>query len=463
MIYGVVLAVAVAGLVVGAFVLQRWKPFENSGDDHPTAWPESVQPLAEFVEGVTSLTFEHPISVKFYDRNDYDDELRVILGRTPPPDNATRQRNQDTDSIGRALGLLTNKQSFTVDRTPAAFGPVFFDRPNDVILVSADEDDIAVEARVQLVGALTQVIQLQQWQGAQDVAEITSLQEQNTMFGLLSGQSVWATERYFDTLSPEDRDELASVTKADFSVYYVPAVRAFNVGPAQLGATLVEALRQTDRRLVADAVNHDRPTALDQLSLPATKYLHRDRTEHVDPPPVPRDGTLVRSGEFGYLTIYLTLSLGSPENVALTAADGWGGDAYTAYLLDDRMCVDLHVVADSRSDADRLDDAISGWAAARLAKVDAKVGRDGTSIYVTMCDPGTESTQPGVGRDALDEIFGRAFQIRDETRRYLHPDVAECVWVAIYAERSQDDFDNSFPEDIQQEAAERRATCADEL
>ncbi|CAN0469846.1 unnamed protein product, partial [Phaeothamnion confervicola] len=159
-INGVILAVVVVGLVVGAVVLQRWKPFEDS-DDHPAAWPESVQPLADFVEGVTSLTFQHPVKVRFLGLNAYNDELRDVLAATPAPTAEELERTADTDAIARALGLISRTDSLSSERTVSSFGPVFFDREHDEVLVRSDEDDLPVGVRVRLISSLTQVLQLQ--------------------------------------------------------------------------------------------------------------------------------------------------------------------------------------------------------------------------------------------------------------------------------------------------------------
>jgi len=96
--------------------------------------------------------------------------------------------------------------------------------------------------------------------------------------------------------------------------------------------------------------------------------------------------------QMGPFALYLPFSTRLPLRVALTstASDGWGNDRYTAYTPDDLVCVDVHLVTDSRDDADRLQNGLNGWAQARPTGADVLVGRDGIDLYATACDPGID-------------------------------------------------------------------------
>ena len=123
------------------------------------------------------------------------------------------------------------------------------------------------------------------------------------------------------------------------------------------------------------------------------------------------------------------------------------------------MCVDVHVVADSRTDADRLETALNGWARARPDAADALVARDGTDLYATACDPGTEARQPVPTEDAINLYFARAQEIQQRIDFSGKPALAECVAVAFFAHFTFEDFDGSV--DIDSALSSIEQDCLD--
>jgi hypothetical protein len=201
----------------------------------------------------------------------------------------------------------------------------------------------------------------------------------------------------------------------------------------------LEALSEEGRGLVANAMSSGLPAALDQISLPAGKYLRRDPLESVSTPPAPAAAAVQFSNQMGPFALYLLLSLGLPDHDALTAADGWGNDRYTAYLLDDRVCLDVHLVADSRADADRLENALNGWALSRPAAAGALVARTGTDLYASACDPGADVEQAVPTDDAVAHYMSRADELRLRANASGNTALAECVAVQFYSRHSVDD------------------------
>ena len=111
------------------------------------------------------------------------------------------------------------------------------------------------------------------------------------------------------------------------------------------------------------------------------------------------------------------------------------------------MCVDVHLVADSRADANRLENGLNGWASTRPAASKALVARDGTDLFVSVCDPGTTALQPVPTDSEIDQYFGRASMIERRSATSGKPDVAECVAVKFFATydiSALDSFDPSL-------------------
>jgi hypothetical protein len=132
---------------------------------------------------------------------------------------------------------------------------------------------------------------------------------------------------------------------------------------------------------------------------------------------------------------------------ALTAADGWGNDAFTAYELDGRVCVDARIVADSRADADRLQRGLDAWAGTRPAASGALVGRDGDALLISVCDPGVDARQPSPGQPAIDQYFGRSSMLHHEIEETRDAAVAECVAVTFFERftvAQANSFDSEF-------------------
>ncbi|MBK8333267.1 MAG: hypothetical protein IPL07_13035 [Acidimicrobiaceae bacterium] len=225
--------------------------------------------------------------------------------------------------------------------------------------------------RAELTLRLTQALDDQLFHTTDRASEAATSQDYQVMLALALGHAIWVHDRYVEQLSDDDIDEYYTADDARWEEYSagviaeVPAsYRAIRVVAQRLGPMFIEALSEEGRELVEHAFTNDLPAALDQVSLPAGKYLRRDRLEAVTAPPGPLAAEVELSNQMGPFGLYLLLSTGQPATDALTAADGWGNDRYTAYVLDGRVCVDVHVVADSRDDADRLENGFNAWARA---------------------------------------------------------------------------------------------------
>ncbi len=121
--------------------------------------------------------------------------------------------------------------------------------------------------------------------------------------------------------------------------------------------------------LVLDVLEESGQPALDALFVtPPTsseQVLHPDRlTEPAAAVPLPpADGEILDQGTFGEVTLQVMLEASLGVADARDVAEGWGGDAYVAWLIDDGdACVRTDMVSDTGDDFADLVAGLEDWA-----------------------------------------------------------------------------------------------------
>jgi hypothetical protein len=84
-----------------------------------------------------------------------------------------------------------------------------------------------------------------------------------------------------------------------------------------------------------------------------------------------------------------------PAERALTAADGWGADAYLAFERDGVSCVRLNYEAETNNDLP-MKQALDGWMS-RQPDGPASVRLDGSILVFESCDPGADVDSVATG------------------------------------------------------------------
>ncbi len=433
------LLVALGALAAGAWGLERWRPLAHDTQVAVT-WPKNIDELAQFVEDETDLRFQRDVHVEFLDS---DAEYTTRIGADRTPTDEGRDLAATDEAVGRALGfwggdvsLIDSSQTVRDASVPPA---VWLDDENTVVVHARDgEDDLAPEVRADLVVLLTEVIDDQAYGVVDHLRDTKSAQEFQALAGLDIGQALWVRDRYVDQLDSDDATAYRRATSDQGDRYLgevssVPLTyRSLRIAAQTLGATYAAALHDSGRNAVRDAFTTRRPLALDQLSLPTAKYFHADTPERVAAPPAPRDATMLDVRQMGPFAVYLMVATGLTPPEALTASDGWGNDAFTAYRLGDRVCVDGRIIADSRADEDRLERGLDAWAGTRPQEAGALVARVGTELLLSVCDPGPKARQPVLGDAVVDQFFGRATLLRKRIELTNKPELAECTAVTFY-------------------------------
>lgn len=439
--------VALVGLCAAAWGIKQWAPFADDGSA-AIYWPRSIKPLADFVEHTTGLEFSESVDVRFAGT----DEEYLAVADPPRPEPTARQLalSAAQEAAGRAFGLWNGEMSSAAadDAIYSNPGVASWDPDTNVLIIRADDPgELSPRVRSSVVRELAFAIDAQRFDYPARVRELRTRQEYVALVAVDVGHALWVHDQYYNQLSVDEQiayDDEATQSGGGYaeSVAWIPpAYTGLRVAAQQLGSVFVDVWAD-DPAALHRALGDELPQALDQITLPVGHYQRLDRTEAVEPPPVPRGGELLYTNQAGPFLLHLMLSTGSPANVALTSADGWGGDAYTVYRLNDRVCLDMHLVADSRADADRLDTALTRWAAVRPNASSALVGRDGVDLYVSVCDPGTDATQPVPTQDDVDQYVRRSNLLRHEMTLTGNLEAAECTAVAVFAEALVKDFDN---------------------
>lgn len=435
---GLAALLAVAALWAGAWGLHRWAPFTEA----PTAvtWPEPIQPLAEFVEDATSLPFLRPVAVEWVT------DTAGVAARTAPeaPTADERATAAAQDAAGRALGLWAGEMS-SIAADAQVFAPTsvaYWLTDENVLLIGAEPDDeLSPRLRSEIVFELAIALDDQHFDLIHRSAVAPTRQESLALAALALGDAMWVYGEYYDrelrfSEREEFDDDVADLNaERDERTAAVPsAYQALVTLAPSLGPTFIAALRVDGGSEAVQQAMADPPIALDQVTLPATKYLHRDPLEAVSAPTAPAGSVFVHSGQGGPAMLFLMLTTGLPANDALTAADGWGNDAYTVYRMGEQVCIDIHLVADSRRDADLIDAGLTAWARARPAQAHALIGRDGVHLFASACDPGTAVRQGTPSQAQIDQLQHRAFLIRSEIESAHDAAAGECVGRRIFAE-----------------------------
>lgn len=438
---GIGLVAGTVALSGGAWGVKEWAPFADDTAAAPVTWPENVQPIVDYVERVTGLEFVSPIEVEYI--SDDDEFAERVLGDAFVPTAEDIASAADDDAAGRALGLWAGDASILDSNAAYNSGEPFpaywLSEENTIVINGVDEDDsLAPFARAELALLLTQALDNQLFDIIERIDQAENPQQYQATVALAFGHSIWVQDEYIADLSdPETtRYENAYQDRVDSFVEETSNVPgsylALRSAGQQLGTTFINALVESDPALVAEAFTSKRPTALDQISLPFAKYERYDPTEPIEPPTPPNGATELYSAQLGPTGTYLLLTTGMPLTEALTASDGWGNDSYTAYRIDDTVCVDLHLIADSPDDADRIYNGLNGWAAARPAAAKALVGRDGNDMYATVCDPGTKARQTVPTTNDVDQFYVRSSYLADQINQTGNPELAECIAVTTF-------------------------------
>jgi hypothetical protein len=400
--------VAVAGLAAAAIVVVT-----SRGGDHPDEWDDRVAPLAEFVERERGLSFDHPVTVEFLTEDEYSSASRTDEG---PLTEVDRRLIDEWGATFTALGLVpAGTDMFDTSNEMADSGTLaFYDPATERVTVRGTE--MSTGLAVTLVHELVHVAQDQAFDLQQPPPGNSSgaFQAYNA---LIEGDASRIELAYLATLSDDEQTAYWDEYGADFDesqeqLSDVPgALQAMFAAPYVLGQPVVDIIASDGGNTAVDGAFDDPPASGEHLFDPRS-YFAGDEPADLDTPDLPDGAERVGLPDaLGATTLFVLLSERIDPLEALSAADGWGGDRYAAYRIDDRTCVRANLVGDSPTDTDEIARALEAWAAAGPTGA-ASVEAGGETVTFASCavpaDAAATAPTPGGSYDALGLPAARA-------------------------------------------------------
>jgi hypothetical protein len=350
--------------------------------DRPDDWDSRVAPLAEFVERERGLEFDHPVTVEFLSPEEYSEAARFDMGELTPND---RQAIEDSAALYQALGLVPDDLDLVESTNAMADSGTlaFYDPIAERVTVRGTE--MTTGLAVTLVHELVHVAQDQ----AFDLERPPPGDSAGAYEGydaLIEGDATRVEMAYLATLGAEEQagyweDYDAEYEASQEQLSDVPgALQAMFGAPYALGPPMVDLLVADGGNDAVDDAFASPPASSEHLFDPRSFFLD-DQPIEVEARDVPEEADAVGPpDELGATSIYLLLAEFIDPLVALSAADGWGGDAYAVYRLEDKECVRLDVVGDSPEETTELAAALREWAplvgGASVVDADGKITVD---------------------------------------------------------------------------------------
>ncbi|MCP5029861.1 MAG: hypothetical protein GY929_26620 [Actinomycetia bacterium] len=406
--------VAAIGALAGRFVL---------GDDqnYPDEWDPAVLDLAAFVEESRGLEWAHPVQVDFADEQEFAADLGV--GELEP------DPEYDAGYLGwfRALGLGSGTADLGAEQDTLLAGGVaaFYIPFEDRVVIPAGELTISQQATI--VHELTHALQDQHF----DIGRLFKTIERDAVFtALIEGDATRIENLWIASLPPARLAELETEYAQSSAGYeadvagVTSALEALFSSPYQLGPPLAEILLRAGE---LDANLHSPPFTEEAVFDPVMHLLGDDKISDrptLDDP----DGEFWDEGQLGPVLLYLMLAEVVPLDRALNAVHGWGTDAYVSSFIDDRLCMEIEIEADSTADLAEMRRAFNVWAQSSPDREMLSRNHGRSTVSLQTCDPGPDGApvelDAVLALDAAASVSWIALTALDEG---LPPEQAHCV------------------------------------
>jgi len=343
----------------------------------PAALRSALPELRSFVEKTRGLSFKRDVDVVVLDRPDFDAAL-AKLG--PDATDPARQYLESRFLVGflKALGLVGADFQLTALEAAGSSSLLGLYTFQDKRIVLRKELPGPLLRRV-LVHELTHALDDQYFPLA-DVQVDLRTEDIRALQALIEGDATRVDRLYRDGLTPADR---AAADPPAEGLAAVPATAnpflALLAFPYVAGPEFVQGLVKRKGETAVDDAFRTRPRTSEEVLHPE-RFLEGVRVATVREPST--DGPLLGMGVLGELGLRLVLGESLAAPAAAQAADGWGGDHYTAWSDNERTCVRVNLAMDSARDTVEVRDALRAWAA-KHAGADIRVTGDLTTI--TRC------------------------------------------------------------------------------
>ncbi len=403
------------------------------GKTFPAHWNKRIAPLARIAARQRGLEFAHPVAVRFLSPKSFSKTV------TRDDDELTRGDRRDIENatgLLRALGLISGKVDLFKQENDLNSGGIlaYYSYRDQRVTVRGHALTPAVKST--LVHELTHVLQDQHFQIGDRMKQLRhegNDTAESVFDAIIEGDAVRVQNLYRSSLSPHQRARLDAAQKKEDGAgqhrirKVPPALVTMMASPYTLGQGLVETVAASGGNRAVDRLFRHPPTHETALLDPYRVIVHQTGARHVARPALEHGEKKFDSGELGVLTWYFMLGERIPLTEALAAADGWGGDSYTAYDAHGTSCMRASFVGRTRASTDRMYTDLQHWIADGSAST-ASVSRHGTRLGFRSCDPGSAgAAHADTTKAAMSLVATRAALAAGLTKRGLPAMAARCL------------------------------------
>ncbi len=440
---------------------------DSDEPSHPDEWDPRVADLADYVEDVRDLDFDHPVQVDFLTPAEYTSATTGGLS------DAEEEELAELDSAAaqlRALGVVSGALDLReVVGQASDAGTLAFYNPDDK-RIRVRGTEVTVGLRVTLVHELTHALQDQHFDlggllEGDDVDSSASAARR----GLGEGDALRVEDQYVsEELTDEERDSYdeeyaGEVARSEDATAAVPAfIEATFSTPYALGAPFVETLFNDGGNGAVDDAFEDPPDTEEHLFDPAS-FLLEEEAEDTELG-LDDDIDVVDDGPFGSPSWFLVLAERIDPDVAFQAALGWGGDGYAVFERDDVTCIRAVFRGDAEADEEQMGAALDTWAPAvpggKASRIDVE-GHPG----LEACDPGPDIDLRVTGRSnevlILPNVWGF---LEAQAVPTLGPEGARCFAAKVleglpYERLAAEEADEELSQDVARRAVAGYVEC----
>jgi hypothetical protein len=406
---------------------------------YPEHWNHRIAPLARIAAKDRGLAFEHPVGVRFLKPAAFRKTLTKSDGKTTPRD---RRQIERAEGELRALGLLSGHVDL-LQATKSANGAevlAYYSFRTKSITVRGRTLTPSIKAT--LVHELTHVLQDQNFRIGHRLKELQKAKGPDTgtydvLDAIVEGDADRVEQQYRASLTPTQQHALDAAQRreqagAQSGLTHVPhIVVALMSAPYELGLAMTQAVSAQGGNTAVNHLLRTPPTHDVTLLDPVRALTGATGAAHVAAPTLAGNEKKLESGEFGAVSLYLTLASRLPEQASLAAADGWGGDSYVAYHQGQTTCMRVHVTGRTSEDTSRIYSSLRAWSAA--GPDSSSVAMVNGVVQLQSCDPGTkvrsgtESSTKAVTYAAVRNQY-----VVTLSRAHVPPAAAQCITTHLF-------------------------------
>jgi hypothetical protein len=338
--------------------------------------PPPIAEVADQVESVRGLEYDRPVNIEPITEAEMDQRLADYLG-TYYPKRFYARRSEAWQTIGALPPDIGYLEAIDAYQQGQVLG--FYNSQNEELVYTGDAQLNRIEQFV-LAHELTHAIDDQHFDLDRLDGLVARCQDERfqAALGIVEGSA-----NHFATqvLIRFPIQEVGSIPE-DGTQEVPPFIVEIMAYPYTTGQRFADALSDADGPSAIDDALETFPTTTEQVMHP-TKFPH-EAEESVDVADfAPTFGSGWRDLDamaVGELWLRALLHLRLEDEVAASAAAGWGGGTYRAWSDGDDVAVIMSTVWDTPKDAQQFSDALEGWVS-RGTLPGLVMDADGTMVH----------------------------------------------------------------------------------